>query len=185
MQDFSLPGMLHGRVIRPASSGASLVSVDESSIKHLSGVELVRIKDFLGLVGEDEWTVIKAIRALKCQWSGAATLPPQADVPSLMRAGPFTRDEKISGKARRSGHSCRRQDREATYYWPMQSHASMGRPPRSPTCAPTVRRSGPPAGLAPVAASWRAVQPVGRKDPRSLSGRRRVLRHERSRRCGG
>lgn len=131
MQDFLLPGMLHGRVIRPASIGASLVSVDESSIKDFAGVKLVRIKDFLGLVGEDEWTVMKAMRALKCQWSAAATLPPQADLPSLMRAGPFTHDEKISGKGE-AGPAIPADAKtvKASYYWPMQSHASMG-----PSCA--------------------------------------------------
>jgi CO/xanthine dehydrogenase Mo-binding subunit len=131
MQDFSLPGMLHGRVVRPASIGASLVSVDESSIKDFAGVKLVRIKDFLGLVGEDEWTVIKAMRALKCQWSAAATLPPQADVPSLMKAGPFTHDEKISGKGEASpALPADAKTVKAVYYWPMQSHASIG-----PSCA--------------------------------------------------
>ena len=35
MHDFSLPGMVHARVIRPPAIGAKLISVDESSIKHL------------------------------------------------------------------------------------------------------------------------------------------------------
>jgi len=131
MQDFSVAGMLHGRVIRPASVGASLGSVDETSIKDFPGVKIVRIKDFLGLVGDDEWTVIKAMRALKCEWSATATLPPQADIPTLMRAGPFTRTETISSKGEASpaippgAHTLK-----ATYYWPMQSHGSIG-----PSCA--------------------------------------------------
>ena len=52
MQDFSLPGMLHARVIRPPAIGAKLVSVDESSIKDFAGVQVVRIKDFLAVVAE-------------------------------------------------------------------------------------------------------------------------------------
>ena len=33
MQDFRVPGMLHGRVVRPPAIGAKLESVDEFSIK--------------------------------------------------------------------------------------------------------------------------------------------------------
>ena len=131
MQDFTLPGMLHGRVIRPGSIGATLVSVDESSIKDFPGVKVVRIKDFLGLVGDDEWTVIKAQGALKAQWSETATLPAQADIPALMRAGPFTRDERLANKGEAKPEvPAEAKILKATYYWPMQSHASMG-----PSCA--------------------------------------------------
>ena len=60
VHDFTLPGMLHGRVVRPPGIGAELVSVDESSIAHLPGVKVVRIKNFLGVVAEDEWTCVRA-----------------------------------------------------------------------------------------------------------------------------
>ncbi len=131
MQDFTLPGMLHGRVICPASIAAKIVSVDESSVKDFPGVKVVRIKDFLGLVGEDEWTVVKAMRALKVQWSESATLPAQADVPSLMRAGPFTREERLANRGEASPAAPPEAKMlKAAYYWPMQSHASMG-----PSCA--------------------------------------------------
>jgi CO/xanthine dehydrogenase Mo-binding subunit len=131
MQDFRVPGMLHGRVTRPASIGAKLVSVDDSSIREFAGVKVVRVNDFLGLVGDDEWTVIKAHRALKCQWSESATLPAQADEPSLMRAGPFTREERIASKGEPAPTvPADAKTLKSTYYWPMQSHASMG-----PSCA--------------------------------------------------
>jgi xanthine dehydrogenase molybdopterin-binding subunit B len=37
MQDFRVPGMLHGSVVRPPAIGATLQSVDESSIKDIPG----------------------------------------------------------------------------------------------------------------------------------------------------
>ena len=74
VQDYVLPGMLHGRVIRPPAIGARLVSVDESSVADLPGVRVVRIKDFLAVVGDDEWTAIRAARALKAHWSESAAL---------------------------------------------------------------------------------------------------------------
>src|SRR5262249_55053926 len=60
VHDFSVPGMLHARVIRPPAVGAELKSVDESSVAQLRGVKVVRIKNFLGVVAEDEWTCVRA-----------------------------------------------------------------------------------------------------------------------------
>src|ERR1041385_2629243 len=51
VQDFSLPGMLHGRIIRPPAIGAKLMSVDESSIRGMPQVRIIRIQNFLGVVG--------------------------------------------------------------------------------------------------------------------------------------
>ena len=78
MQDFRVPGMLHGRVVRPPAIGAKLESVDESSIKDVPGiVKVVRDGDFLGVVATNEWAAIRGARELKATWSKAETLPDQ------------------------------------------------------------------------------------------------------------
>src|SRR4029077_10215490 len=47
------PGMLHGRVVRPPAVGATVVSVDEASVKDLPGlVKVVVKKNFGGVVAE-------------------------------------------------------------------------------------------------------------------------------------
>src|SRR6476661_11185091 len=43
VHDFALPGMQHARVIRPPAIGATLVSVDEDSVKSVAGLKVVRI----------------------------------------------------------------------------------------------------------------------------------------------
>ncbi len=131
MHDFAVPGMLHGRVIRPPAVGAKLVAVDETSVKSLPGVKLVRVKDFLAVVAEDEWTAVRAARALKAQWSEGVTLPQQNELISTLRAGPLNGDEVLvskgeAGTALPEGAKALK----ATYFWPMQSHASIG-----PSCA--------------------------------------------------
>ena len=131
VHDFTLPGMLHGRVIRPPAIGAKLVGVDESSVSALAGVKVVRIKDFLAIVAEDEWTAVRAARALKAQWSEGTGLPVWNDLATSLRAGPFNGDEVLlnkgdTGAALPEGAKALK----ATYYWPMQSHASIG-----PSCA--------------------------------------------------
>src|SRR5215470_13861067 len=67
--DVKLPGMLHGRMIRPAVAGAVPVKVDESSIKDIPGARVVWEKGFLGVVADTEWDAIKAAQTLKVEWS--------------------------------------------------------------------------------------------------------------------
>jgi nicotinate dehydrogenase subunit B len=67
VHDFNLPDMLHARVIRPPAIGAKLISVDEASIKDLVGAQVVRIKDFLAVVADEEWTAVGADHALRAQ----------------------------------------------------------------------------------------------------------------------
>ena len=131
VHDVSLPGMLHARVIRPSAVGAKLVTVDESSVSGLPGVRVVRIRDFLAVVAEDEWTAVRAARALKASWSEWAELPEQNEFIATLRAGPFNGDEVLVNKGE-TGTALREDAKalKATYYWPMQSHASIG-----PSCA--------------------------------------------------
>ena len=131
MHDFKVPDMLHGRVIRPPAIGAELTSVDEASIASLPGVKVVRVKNFLGVVAEDEWTCVRAMRALKAQWSDWQGLPDQGTLMEQMRAGPFQADETIINKGTPAvslpGDSL---EHKATYYWPAHTHGSIG-----PSCA--------------------------------------------------
>jgi CO/xanthine dehydrogenase Mo-binding subunit len=131
VHDFAVPDMLHARVIRPASIGAKLISVDESSIKQFATAKVVRIKDLLAVVADDEWSAIRASSALRVQWSEGTGLPAQADLAAALRADQGVGDETLISK----GTPAKQQPDgakalTATYYWPMQSHGSIG-----PSCA--------------------------------------------------
>lgn len=129
IHDFSVPGMLHARVIRPVAIGAELQSVDEGSVKDFSGVKVVRIKNFLAVVGEDEWTTMRAALALKAQWSEWSGLPEQATLAQSMHADPSLTAQTLISK----GTAAKPENAKALtarYFWPMQSHASLG-----PSCA--------------------------------------------------
>jgi CO/xanthine dehydrogenase Mo-binding subunit len=131
IHDFRLPGMAHARVIRPPAIGASLVSVDDGSIKHLAGASVVRIKDFLAVVAEDEWTADRAARALRAQWSEGTGLPEQNALTNALRVSPDSVEEALITKgAASASHPEGAKAVAATYFWPMQSHASIG-----PSCA--------------------------------------------------
>ena len=75
-----LPGMLHGRVVRPRGQGPYGVidkplSVDESSIKNIKGARVVRKGDFIGVVAANEQDAIQAATQLKVKWSESKTMP--------------------------------------------------------------------------------------------------------------
>jgi CO/xanthine dehydrogenase Mo-binding subunit len=131
MQDFKLSGMLHGRVIHPPAIGARLDTVDEASISAIPGARVVRIENFLGVVAEDEWAAVRAARELKASWSGGGGLPGSDGLERAVRESPVEADEALvqRGDAPQVLGAATKK-LSATYYWPPQSHASLG-----PSCA--------------------------------------------------
>ena len=131
VQDFSLPGMLHGRVIHPPSIGAKLMSLDESSIRTIPGARVVRIQNFLGIVAPDEWAAIRAAKELKVTWTEEQGLPGSDNLDRHVRESVPDHDETIVNKgdpaAALPGTA---KQLSALYVWPIQSHASLG-----PSCA--------------------------------------------------
>jgi CO/xanthine dehydrogenase Mo-binding subunit len=131
VQDVSLPGMLHARVIRPPSLGAKLASLDESSIFGIPDVRLVHLDDFLAVVAPDEWAAVKASAAVKATWTEWQGLPGNAGLERYLRDGAIDRDQAVVNKGdpgpAMSGAATKL---SASYFWPAQSHASLG-----PSCA--------------------------------------------------
>jgi CO/xanthine dehydrogenase Mo-binding subunit len=131
IHDFTVPGMQHARVIRPPAIGATLISVDEASVKNLPGVKVVRIKNFLAVVAKDEWTTVRAARVLRAQWSEWSGLPAQDTLVATMRADPEITNETLVTKGTASAPlPPGAKQLSASYFWPMQSHGSIG-----PSCA--------------------------------------------------
>jgi len=89
MQDVKVPNMLHGRVVRPPSHGATVVSIDETSVSGMPGfVKLVREHDLIGVVCEREEQAIRAAQALKVTWSDWTGLPDMKDLHAAIRQAP-------------------------------------------------------------------------------------------------
>ncbi|HLI83476.1 MAG TPA: molybdopterin cofactor-binding domain-containing protein [Bryobacteraceae bacterium] len=131
IQDFSLAGMLHGRVVRPPAVGAKLLSVDESSIRGIPDVRVVRIENFLGVVSPDEWAAVRAARELKANWSEGESLPGNEELERYLRESPVERDQTAPENVSASViFAPPIKHLSATYFWPNQSHASLG-----PSCA--------------------------------------------------
>jgi len=131
IQDFTLPGMLHGRVVRPPAIGATLVSVDESSIRGIPDTRVVRIENFLAVVSKDEWAAVRAVTALRATWTNWEGLPGNQDLDRYSRTAALERDQSIVNRGDAPGAiRGAAKTLSATYFWPFQSHASLG-----PSCA--------------------------------------------------
>ena len=130
VQDVRLPGMLHGRVVRPPRYGAKLESFDEAAVKALPGVVAVaRDGSFLGVIATREEQAIKARDALKrsARWSGGEELPDPANIYERLLSLSME-DKVISDKQAPLPEGATRI--EATYHRPYMAHASIG-----PSCA--------------------------------------------------
>jgi CO/xanthine dehydrogenase Mo-binding subunit len=132
--DVKVPGMLHGRVIRPATTISKPLRVDESSIANIKGiVKVVQEGTFVGVVAQTEWAAIQAAKNLKVTWSApSAPLPATREdvdayltnTKSFADNGPMPKGNTDAAFAQAS------RTFDATYHWPFQNHAMM-----LPSCA--------------------------------------------------
>jgi CO/xanthine dehydrogenase Mo-binding subunit len=135
MQHVRVPDMLHGRVVRPRGQsaygvGAKVVSIDETSIRDISGARMLRRGDFVGVVAENEWDAVLAARQLKVRWDNAPSLPGSDKLYQQMRAAKTTdrvvvERGDVAGAIAQAAHTV-----SQTYHCPYQAHAPFG-----PNCA--------------------------------------------------
>ncbi|MGD1098288.1 MAG: molybdopterin cofactor-binding domain-containing protein [Bryobacteraceae bacterium] len=123
-----VPGMLHGRVIRPPAVGATLIGVDESSVKDLPGfVKVVVKKNFVGVVAQKPWQAIQAANKLKVNWTPGTGLPDQAGFFDHLRTQKPVRDTLlVDSKDVEQKLAQAATVMKATYHHPYQMHGSMG-----------------------------------------------------------
>ncbi len=133
VQQAVVPGMLHGRVVRPKGQGGygqppKIRSIDEASIKHLPGVRIVRQNDFLGVVAERQWDAIRAAEALKVDWDLPAVLPGSDGLHQKLRTAKTTDTTMLKeGDVAQGGADYVVND---TFHAPYQAHGPFG-----PACA--------------------------------------------------
>ena len=74
--DVKLPGMVHARNVKPPVAGATLVSIDESSVRNIPGfIKVVSKGNYVAVVCEREEHAVRAARQLKVNWRKPTTAP--------------------------------------------------------------------------------------------------------------
>ena len=139
VHDLRMPGMLHGRVVRPPYAGAdhgdfignTLESVDAQSISHIPGIRAVVVqRDFVGVVAEREEHAEQAQRELVVHWKPWPGMDKVDDLAQALRNNPSTPRELVNEGDIEQALAQAEQTLERTYVWPYQMHASIG-----PSCA--------------------------------------------------
>ena len=134
VHDIRRPGMLHGRVVRPPSPGAKLVSIDDDSAPN---VRVVRLGDFVGVVAEREEEAVRAAKEIKVEWRATADLPTMDDLFDYVRRQPTTDEDVLKGGRASTALKRAAVQLSATYYQPYHAHASIG-----PSCSVADFRDG-------------------------------------------
>ena len=139
VHDMRLPGMLHGRVIRPPYAGAdsgdfigrTLERVDAQSISHIPGIHAVVVQgDFVGVVAEREEHAEQAMHELKVLWKPWPGMPQTQDGEAALRQNPSQPRQVLNEGEVDQALADASQTMQRTYVWPYQMHASIG-----PSCA--------------------------------------------------
>ncbi len=131
VQDLRLPGMLHGRLVRPPSPAAEFVSMDESSLVGIAGVvKVVRRANFIGVVAEHEEQAIQAAEQLKVEWREKASMPSMPELFTNLRSMPTEDNQVLEQGNFETAYQQSARQLHATYYQPYHAHASIG-----PSCA--------------------------------------------------
>ncbi len=132
IHDFELPGMLHGRVLRPPSQGARLESLDQSRAERLPGVVTIwRSGDFVGVCCEREYQAVQTLEVLRraARWNeGESGFPVYRNWTECLTSLRSIDSESEAGERTVAAAGLRWVS--ATYSKPPLAHASM-----APSCA--------------------------------------------------
>src|SRR5208337_1489127 len=127
VHNVQVPGMVHGRVLRPPDPAATVANVDEKSVQHIPGlIKVVVRKDFVGVVAGKQWQAAQAAKDLKVEWKPGPGLHAQKDFYDSMRKQPsrdlmLVNSNDVDNKLKSAAHALK-----ATYSHPYQAHGSVG-----------------------------------------------------------
>jgi len=133
VQDMRLPGMLFGRVVRPPSPRARLLSINDAAVRRMPGVVAVhRDGNFVAVAALREEQVIAARAALRAgaKWEEKGDLPASGPALYAQMKTRRTVDTIVSQKTDAAAAASGAKSVQAQYTRPFAAHASIG-----PSCA--------------------------------------------------
>jgi nicotinate dehydrogenase subunit B len=122
-----VPGMLHGRVVRPPGMGAAVAHVDEQSVRNVPGlVKVVARKNFVGVVAETQQQAAVAARQLAVQWNPGPELPSQRGFFDYLQKQPGHEALSVDSQDVDAQVKAASKVIRARYTYPYQMHGSVG-----------------------------------------------------------
>jgi CO/xanthine dehydrogenase Mo-binding subunit len=131
--DVKLPGMLHARMIHPATLGSRLISAGKVDIKRFPNAQVVVKGNLVGVVAPTEWEAIQAARQVEqaTKWSEWRGLPGHANLFRYFRQDADWKSAAVSKSSKSKGDVSKALDEatkkhSATYEMPYMKHAPIG-----------------------------------------------------------
>lgn len=122
-----VPGMVHGRVMRPPEVGATVASVDEGSVSGLPGIVKVVVRgNFVGIVADKQWQAARAAEKLAVKWTAGKGLPEHGSFYDYLRKQPSSDAIVVDSGDVQAALSGAVTVLKATYRYPYQMHGSQG-----------------------------------------------------------
>ena len=126
--DIKLDGMVYATVVHSPIFGGKVISFEKNSLLGINGIlDIFEIESGIAIVGDNTWTVLKAARKIKINWSEGEAKGVNTDqiTEELMKAS-----KKRGGVVRKEGNVKRalkssKNILEAIYQSPFQAHATM------------------------------------------------------------
>jgi CO/xanthine dehydrogenase Mo-binding subunit len=128
--DVELPGMLHARMVRPATLGSTVLSVGALDKSKFPSARVVRKGNLIAVVSPSEWEAVRAAKAVAAstQWSQWSGLPGSEHLTQALRAhswGPPANSEG-DGAPVRTALAAAAHTISASYEQPFIKHAPIG-----------------------------------------------------------
>ena len=128
--DLELPGMVHARMVRPASLGSTVVSVGVVDKARFPTAQVVRKGNLIAVVSPNEWEAVRAARdvAASTQWSQWSGLPGSDHLTQALRAHSWGQPAASKGDEGnvRNALAVAAHTISASYEQPFIKHAPIG-----------------------------------------------------------
>jgi nicotinate dehydrogenase subunit B len=128
--DLTLPGMLHARMVRPATLGSTLISAGAIDEKQFPTAQVVQRGNLLGVVSPSEWEAVQAALSVAgtTKWTEWSGLPGSENVTKAIRQYIWEKPGETKGKAASTMAALQNATKKvsATYEQGYVRHAPIG-----------------------------------------------------------
>jgi nicotinate dehydrogenase subunit B len=128
--DVNLPGMLHARMVRPATLGSTLISVGALDRTRFPTAQVVTKNNLVAVLSPDEWEAENAVRSVASgtKWTAWSGLPGSDNLTKALREHKWGTPSGSRGSAADVTAALARAPKtiSATYEQPYIKHAPIG-----------------------------------------------------------
>src|SRR5580658_1382209 len=128
--DVTLPGMLHARMVRPATLGSTLISAGVLDKTRFPNAQVITKQNLVAVLSPDEWEAVSAARSVASgtKWTEWSGLPGSEHLTQALRDYKWGAPSESNGNEADVNAALAKASRtiSATYEQPYMKHAPIG-----------------------------------------------------------